>query len=283
MTFRRRLYLTLDPTEKGGLPERIFEIVLISVILLNILGIVLESVKEVNEKYHDFFHDFEIFSMVFFTLEYIARIYSIVENPKYRHPVKGRLKYVTTALAIIDLLAVIPFYLTFLPIDLRFLRIFRLMALFRMFKIARYLHALNIFKRVLVERKEQLVLSFLFILFVLVIISFVMFFVEHKAQPDKFSSIPATMWWGIATLTTVGYGDIVPITAVGKFLGGIFAIAGVGLLALPAGILSSGFFEMLHVEKEKEVMKCPHCGKEIHEERGVRREELGDRRQELGR
>ncbi len=265
MTFRKRLYLTLDPTEKGGIPERIFELVLISVIILNILAILLDSVETIKLEYHWLFRDFEIFSIVFFTLEYLARIYSIVENRKYAHPVKGRWRYVRSPLALVDLFAFLPFYLVFLPIDLRFIRIFRLMALFRMFKIARYLHALNIFKRVLVERKEQLVLSFLFILFILVLISFVMFYVEHSAQPDKFTSIPATMWWGIATLTTVGYGDMVPITDAGKFLGGIFAITGVGLLALPAGILSSGFFELLHVDKEiKEKSKeCPHCGKKI--------------------
>ena len=267
MTFRRRVYRTLDPTEKGSVPERIFEVVLILIILVNMIAIVFESVQEIDQKYHQFFRQLEIFSIFFFTLEYIARLYSIVENPVYSDPLTGRLKFAGTPLAIVDLLSFLPFYLTFLPIDLRFLRIFRLMALFRMFKIARYLHALSIFKRVLVERKEQLVLSFLFILFVLVIISFVMFYVEKDAQPDKFSSIPATMWWGIATLTTVGYGDMVPVTSVGKFLGGIFAIAGVGLLALPAGILSSGFFELLHVDREnkKVTTKCPHCGKEIHD------------------
>lgn len=266
MTFRRRLYLTLDPTEKGGVAERIFEILLIAIILLNIIVIIVDSIKEIGQQYYQFFRDFEVFSLIFFTVEYIARIYSIVEKPSYKHLIKGRLKYAGTPLAIVDLLAFLPFYLVFLPIDLRFLRIFRLMALFRMFKIARYLHALNIFKRVLIERKEQLVLSFLFILFILVIISFIMFYVENTAQPDKFSSIPATMWWGIATLTTVGYGDMVPVTDLGKFLGGIFAIAGVALLALPAGILSSGFFELLHVVKEKkDIRKCPHCGKEIQE------------------
>ena len=266
MTFRRRLYLTLDPSERGGIAERIFEIILISIIVLNILAIIFSSIKEFDQKYQDYFRDFEIFSLVFFTIEYIARIYSIVEKWRYRHPIKGRLRYAVTPLALVDLFSFLPFYLAFLPIDLRFLRIFRLMSIFRMFKIARYLHALNLFKRVLIERKEQLVLSFLFILFILVITSFVMFYVENDAQPDKFSSIPATMWWGIATITTVGYGDIVPITDLGKFLGGIFAIAGVGLLALPAGILSSGFFELLHVDKEKErPKKCPHCGKDLHE------------------
>lgn len=261
MTFRRRLYLTLEPTEKGGIIERIFEFCLITIIILNILAIIADSVAEIRSQYDTIFIKFEYFTIIFFTVEYIARIYSIVENPEFSHPVKGRLNYITQPLAIVDLLAFLPFYFVFL--DLRFLRIFRLMSLFRLFKIARYLHALKIFKRVLTDRKEQLILSFLFILFVLTIISFIMFYAEHDAQPDKFSSIPATMWWGIATITTVGYGDMVPITALGKFLGGLFAIAGVGLLALPAGILSSGFFELLH--KEPTVKKCPHCGKDIHE------------------
>jgi voltage-gated potassium channel len=173
----------------------------------------------------------------------------------------------TTPLAVIDLLAVVPFYIKYSTVSLTFLRIFRIMALFRVFKIARYMHALKLFKHVLKDRKEQLVLSVIFILFVLVIISFVMFYAEHDAQPEKFSSIPATMWWGIATLTTVGYGDMVPITALGKTLGGIFAIAGVGLLALPAGILSSGFFELLHSKDsdKKSHAFCPHCGNKIND------------------
>lgn len=265
MTLRRRLYLTLTPGEKGGLPERIFQVFLVTIILLNILTIVLDSVESVHRTYKTLFLQFEYFSLIFFTIEYFARLYASAENPKYEPPFTGRLKYALTPLALVDLLAILPFYLTFFPIDLRFLRIFRLMALFRLFKIARYLHALNIFKRVLADRKEQLVLSFIFILFILVLISFVMFYVEHEAQPEKFSSIPATMWWGIATLTTVGYGDIVPITSLGKLLGGLFAIAGVGLLALPAGILSSGFFENLHRATEKTSRRCPHCGEEIHD------------------
>ena len=267
MTFRKRLYLTLSPDERGGIIERIFEWIVILTILVSIFEIVLDSVPSIHNEYATLLTHFEIYSLIFFTIEYIARVYSIVEDRRYKHSVKGRLKYMATPIAIVDLLAFLPFYLIFLPVDLRFLRIFRLMALFRMFKIARYLHALSIFRRVLKDRKEQLVLSFIFILFVLVVISFIMFYAENEAQPDKFSSIPATMWWGIATLTTVGYGDIVPITALGKFLGGLFAIAGVGLLALPAGILSSGFFEMLHTKNtsSKQVKVCPHCGKEIHE------------------
>ncbi len=263
MTLRRRLYLILEPTEKGGILERVFEFLLIIIIILNIVAIVMDSVDGYQLKYQALFRNFEIFSVIFFTLEYALRLYSIVENSKYKDPVKGRLKFASTPLAVIDLLAFAPFYFTFLPFDLRFLRIFRLMGLFRMFKVARYLHALTVFRRVVYDRREQLVLSIILIMFMLVIISTIMFYVEHEAQPAVFSSIPATMWWGIATLTTVGYGDMVPITALGKMLGGMFAVIGFGLLALPAGILSSGFFEIMY--KAKKTITCPHCGKDIDE------------------
>lgn len=264
MTLRKKLYRILEPSEKGGFMERIFEWILVIIITLNIVLILLDSMIEMHEQYDAIFHSFEVFSVAFFTIEYLARIYSIVEKPGFHDPVTGRIRFMKSTLAIIDLLSFLPFYLTFLPVDLRFLRIVRLMALFRMFKVARYLYALNIFKRVILERKEQLVLTIIFILFILIIISSLMFYLENPYQPEVFSSIPASMWWGIATLTTVGYGDMVPVTAIGKILSGIFAIVGFGLLALPAGILSSGFFELMHHPKSKK-HTCPHCGKDFHD------------------
>ncbi|MDH4058237.1 MAG: ion transporter, partial [Cyclobacteriaceae bacterium] len=142
MTFRERLHLILDPNEKGGKTESIFEFILITIIILNIVAIVLASIKEEFYLYQKWFHYFELFSVIFFTLEYFARLYAIVENPEYKNPVTGRLRYAKTGMAIVDLLAFLPFYLSFLPIDLRFMRILRLMALFRMFKITRYMQAL---------------------------------------------------------------------------------------------------------------------------------------------
>jgi voltage-gated potassium channel len=264
MTFRHRLYLTLEPKERGGVIEQIFEFFLITIIILNIVAIILASVQDYYLEHKAYFNAFEIFSVTFFTLEYVVRLYAIVENPHYKSPITGRLNYMRSGMALIDLMAILPFYLTFLPIDLRFLRIFRLMALFRMFKITRYLRALEIFKRVVFERREQLMLSFIFIMFILVIISFFMYYIEREAQPERFGSIPDAMWWGIATLTTIGYGDTVPITGLGKFMGGIIALAGVAILALPAGILSSGFFELLHKPKGNK-HTCPHCGKDFHD------------------
>ena len=156
MTLRKRLYLTLEPTEKGGYIESIFEFVLVFIIIANILAIVFDSVPDIHTEYEDFFKKIELYSVLFFTVEYVARLYSIVESPKYRGDIKGRLRFIVSTLAIIDLMAFMPFYLTFLPFDLRFLRIFRLMALFSMFKIARYLHALSVFKKVLIDRKDGL-------------------------------------------------------------------------------------------------------------------------------
>jgi voltage-gated potassium channel len=264
MTFRKRIYLILEPSEKGGIMEKVFEFILILIIILNILSILLESIDSFRETYPTIFYDFEVFSVIFFTVEYLLRIYSIVEHPNYRDPVRGRIAYATSIIAIVDLLAFLPFYLRFISVDLRFLRIVRLMGLFRMFKITRYMHAVNLMKRVIYDRKEQLVLCFVLILFILVIISSMMFYIEHPYQPEKFSSIPATMWWGVATLTTVGYGDMIPLTAIGKLLSGIFAIVGFGLLALPAGILSAGFFELTQKPKSKK-HNCPHCGKDFDE------------------
>jgi voltage-gated potassium channel len=190
-----------------------------------------------------------------------------VENPKYGH---SRRKYIFSGMAIVDLLSILPFFvdmaLPFIEIDLRALRIVRLFRLLRMLKIARYLKALTIMQAVLRERKEQIMVSVMFILFLLVIVSTMMYYVENDAQPEKFSSIPATMWWGIETLTTVGYGDMIPITPYGKVFGGMIAILGIGLFALPAGIFSSGLTEHLRKhEGKRSKTYCPHCGGKLHD------------------
>lgn len=264
---RKWTYELLEPTISRSNAARAIELLLIVLIFLNIVAILLESVKEINAQYELFFHDLEKFSVTIFTIEYFLRIWTSVENPKYKH---SRTRYIFSGMAIIDLLSILPFYLDmvipFIPLDLRSLRIVRLFRLLRLLKIARYLKALNIMQAVLRDRKEQIMVSVMFILFLLVIVSTVMFYVENEAQPDAFSSIPATMWWGIETLTTVGYGDLVPITTSGKILGGMIAILGIGLFALPAGIFSSGLTEYMHSNGKKQNGKrCPHCGGDLHD------------------
>jgi voltage-gated potassium channel len=262
MTLRKWAYNLLEPSVSGSKAAKATELLLIVLIFLNILAIILESVKHINDEYGQFFHKLESFSIVVFSIEYVLRLWTSVENPKYNKPVKGRIAYAMSTMALIDLFSILPFYLNFLPIDLLFIRVIRLFRLIRVLKIARYLKALNLIQAVLRERKEQIMLSVMFIVFLLVIVSTVMFYIEHDAQPEKFSSIPATMWWGIETLTTVGYGDMIPATPFGKVLGGMIAILGIGLFALPAGILSSGLTDHLHGSKKK-FKRCPHCGGEL--------------------
>jgi voltage-gated potassium channel len=261
---RKWAYELLEPNVSGTPASRAIELLLIVLIFLNIIAIILESVHEINAEYHEFFASLETFSVVIFTIEYVLRVWTSVENPKYEH---SKRKYIFSAMAVIDLLSILPFYLDlvfgYLPNGLLFLRFVRLFRLFRLLKIARYLKALNIMQAVIRERKEQILVSIMFILFLLVIVSTVMFYVENEAQPDHFSSIPATMWWGIATLTTVGYGDMIPVTGIGKVLGGAIAILGIGLFALPAGIFSSGLTEYMRSGKKEK--RCPHCGGELHD------------------
>jgi len=166
-----------------------------------------------------------------------------------------------TPLALIDLLAVLPFYLSFISTDLRILRILRVFRLLRMVKIARYSQTIQIFGRVLVATRTQLLLTVILMAILLLLASSLMYAVEQQAQPEAFSSIPAAMWWAIATLTTVGYGDIYPVTAWGKFFGSLISIFGIGMFALPTGVLGAAFLE--EIQSEKKVTICPHCGKEI--------------------
>ncbi len=260
----------LDLAESEDLASKVFDFFLLGLIFLNLVAVALETVDSLYEEYRLWFQLFEIFSIAVFTVEYILRVWSCTVKQPYQHPVWGRLKFMTTPLAVIDLLAILPFYLPFLSPQLRMGRSLRLLRLFRVLKLNRYTDSLKILVRVLRLKKEELLLSLFVLLILLAIASSLIYFVEHEAQPEVFSSIPEAMWWGTITLTTVGYGDVYPITLVGRLLGGILAILGIGLFALPAGILASGFSEELQARKEKKqerkVTVCPHCGRSINDE-----------------
>ena len=261
---RRTVYRILETSagKRRGV-SLVFNAVLITIITLNAIAIILHTVDSYNRRYERLFVDFEIFSVLFFTIEYGLRVWVSVENEKYRHPVWGRLRYMLSTSAIIDLLAISPFYFTLFTTDLAIVRILRLFRIFRLFRISRYSHAVRLIQHVVDDRKEELVLSVMFILFMLISVSSVMYYVEHPVQPNTFSSIPATMWWGVNAMATVGYGDIHPITPFGKLLGGLTAMMGIMAFALPTGILTSGFLEHLRNQKAPTRKKCPHCGKEM--------------------
>jgi len=258
--FKSKVYEILDATVIETKLERNLNIYLMGLIFLNVLAVILETEEALFLRYRSYFHWFEVISVVIFSLEYLLRLWSWTENKKYKQPFLGRIKYTFTPMALIDLLAILPFYLPmFIPVDLRFLRALRLFRIFRILKVSRYVKSLRTIKNVFVEKKEELMITIFSVLILLVFSSSLMYFVEREAQPDKFTSIPAAMWWGMATLTTIGYGDMYPITTLGRFLGGLIAFLGIGLFALPAGILASGFASEIQKKNQKE-KKCPHCG-----------------------
>lgn len=264
LPLRKRIYHILETSagRRRGI-SLLFNIFLISIITLNAIAIVLHTVPEYNRQYARLFYDFELFSVVFFTVEYVARLWVCVENEKYRHWFWGRLRYAFSTSALIDFLAIFPFYFSLFATDLAIVRILRLFRIFRLFRITRYVRAVKMIQEAVADKKEELILSLTFVIFMLIIVSSVMYYVEHPAQPDQFSSIPATMWWGVSAMTTVGYGDMHPITPLGKFLGGVAAILGIGLFALPTGIIVSSFNEHLRTQKPGPTRRCPHCGREL--------------------
>lgn len=236
---------------------------LIALILLNVAAVMAESVDSIQARYGQAFFWFEAFSVTVFVAEYLLRLWSCTANPQYSEPVSGRVRFALTPLAVIDLLAVLPTLILWAGVDLRFLRILRLARMLRLAKLGRYSDALQTMGLVLRDKREELVLALMLMFIILILASSLMYMAERDQQPEAFSSIPATMWWGIMTLTTVGYGDVYPITVLGKITAAVIAVAGVGLFALPAGIIGSGFVEhRVHQKKEAEQV-CPHCGKRI--------------------
>ena len=238
---------------------------------LSFLAIVLESMAGVGQRYRTAFNIFEAGVIAVFTLEYALRLWSCTADPAYAHPLKGRLKFAGSFFGIIDLLAILPFYLAFLGLDLRALRLFRLL---RVFKLLRHFPAAELLPQAFHHKRQELIITATVVLVLFMISSAFIYAVEHTAQPEEFSSIPAAMWWAVATLSTVGYGDIAPVTPWGKFLGGIVAFLGIGMFALPAGILAQGLNEAIEARKgadENPPLKaqtpalCPHCGRALKE------------------
>lgn len=232
----------MDVTRPDDVIGRIFEGVIISLILIGVILVILESVDEFSLALLSFVFGFEVICIAIFSVEYLLRLWCCTSNPEYAHPVYGRLRYMVSPMAVVDLLAILPFYIPFIiPVDLRFLRIIRLARIFRLLKIARYSDAFHLLGRVVKREKAVLGIIFFVIAILIVISSILMYDVEHAVQPENFANIPSAMWWAAVTLTTVGYGDIYPITPVGKFLGAVIAFLGIGLFALPAGVLAAGF------------------------------------------
>lgn len=185
---------------------------------------------------------------------------SCVEDPRSRGGVRGRLRWAVRPLSLVDLLVIVPLLATFGTTDMRVLRAMRLFRLACVLEAGRYLAALNVLRCAVHAKRDELVMSVALTSVLLVVASSVMYFVEHEAQPEKFSSIPASMWWAVATLTTVGYGDVYPVTGLGRLAEGFLALLGVGLFALPTAILGSGLVEAV---QHAGPQTCSRCGEPV--------------------
>lgn len=260
-TVKEAVFRILDPMRRETGVEKAVNFALAALIVLNVLAVILETVPGLNASFGDRFAQFEAFSVVVFSVEYVLRVWSCTVDPRYRGSVKGRLRFIVSPMAVVDLAAIVPAYLpgdVFL--DLRYARAVRLIRMFRALKAARYSRSVQTFTNVFRERESDLLLIAWLLGLMLILSSSSMYFAEHAAQPGVFSSIPAAMWWGMVTLTTVGYGDVYPVTPVGKFLGAVIALIGIGFFALPAGILASGFAEEVQKRRARRKRTCPNCG-----------------------
>lgn len=297
MGFRQKLFHLIDEDSKDNKVGRAFNSFIIFLIFLNVVAIILESVESFKSVFQGWFDTFEAVSVLVFTFEYMGRL--ITAKYKYPHLSGWRpyVRYFFSFMALVDLLAIFPSVLIVLApvysplkqlIDLRFIRMLRVLRLFRIFKITRYSSSLKMIGEILREKRRDLSVT-IFITFILIVISStLMYYAEHDAQEEEFPNIIAAFWWAVATLTTVGYGDVFPVTVMGKVLSGVIAILGIGMVALPTGILSSAFIERIEEEKqakmkaeggesEKPILQtaaehdhthlpydyCPYCGEKL--------------------
>jgi voltage-gated potassium channel len=262
---KKKTFVLLHPEVGDSKWDKIINTFIILLIILNVIAVMLETIPSIHNPNKDFFHYFDLISVIIFTVEYVLRVWSSTHHKRFKHPVLGRIKYMFTIEALIDVLAILPFYLhAFIGFDLRVLRILRLLRFLRLFRLTAYMRSAKIVVNVFRAKANELLLSLVLILFLVIIASCLIYFAEHLVQPNAFSSIPSTMWWAFITLTTVGYGDMIPITITGKILTSMITLAGVALLALPAGIITSGFLEEMRKVRRPREYTCPHCGEKSH-------------------
>jgi voltage-gated potassium channel Kch len=249
-TFRQKIHAIIFPSEFGGSLQGIFDSFIVVWVIISVLCVILESVSQIRYILNIQFIIIDAIAVSIFTIEYCLRLYCCVENPQFSHPITGRLKQAQTTSSIIDFLAILPFFLeVFLHhlLDLRFLRVFRLM---RLLKLTRYTGATSTLTKV-IARELPVMCSSAFIMLLLVILTASLgYLFEHEAQPDKFENIPQSIYWAVITLASVGYGDISPVTSLGRFMTILMSLLGIGIFAIPAALLSSAFTDQLRIERE---------------------------------
>ncbi len=236
---------------------KLFDIILLILILLSVINVMLESVKSIDLKYHREFHVIEWIITIFFTIEYIARIVT-VNKPKH---------YIFSFYGIIDFLSTIPLYLSFILVGSNYLltvRALRLLRVFRILKITRYIGEGNRLRKALAESRVKIFIFIFAVLIVAIIAGTMMYLIE--GEESGFKSIPVSVYWCVVTLTTVGFGDIAPVTAAGQFLATLIMILGYGVIAVPTGIISAQYVRRDREEEavQMNTQSCRNCGATGH-------------------
>ena len=260
---KSRIFTVLEKGEKDDKASVICDVFLTILILINIVSVFLETFQ-IPPSVRRNLLTVERISVAIFTIEYLLRLWTASCMFPQKSPVKARLSYIFSGMAIIDLLAILPFYLTFFPLDLRVLRAMRLLRLLRLLKVNRYTSALRKILTVIKNKASELISSIVIIFILMMIVSVLIYAAEGQAQPDAFQNGFSGLWWAVVTFTTVGYGDIVPITVLGKALSVVVVFLGMILVAVPTGIVSSGFME--ESEKERRAKNSQKSQKNLYEE-----------------
>ncbi len=264
---KHRLLHILEGDPAAGKPGRFVQSALIALVIANIVSIILESVHDLHTDYLAYFHGFEVFSIVVFTIEYLARFWTASEKHEDQ-PWLARRKYALSFFGLIDLISILPFYLQFFVpgMDLRILRVVRLL---RTFKLSHFNSAIEDLFSALYHARASVYSTIYLFLIALLLTSTAMYHAEHELQPDKFGSIPAAMYWSVISLTTVGYGDVTPVSSLGKFISAITAFLGVSSVAMLTGVVASAFANQVERRKvllEAELRMAMEDGELTHEE-----------------
>ena len=249
-TFRQRIHALVFPSDYGGTLHQLFDGFIVLWVVISVVAVVLESVHSVHYVLSVEFIVLDAVAVTIFTAEYLLRLYACVETPGYQRAVAGRFKHASSFSSVIDFLAILPFFLeVFLHhlFDLRFLRVFRLL---RLFKLTRYTGATRTLTTVVLREWPVLAASAFVMLLLVILTASLGYLFEHEAQPEKFENIPQSIYWAVITLASVGYGDISPVTPMGRLMTIILALLGIGIFAIPAALLSSAFTDQLRIERE---------------------------------
>lgn len=243
MSLRKLIYDQYFPskTARGVLSP--LNKLIVALIVIAIAAVVLETEPTIYQPHRILFTVLDLSLGVLFSLEYLSRLWSVGENPRYAG-FSGRVRYMLRPLALIDLITTVPFFFPMVCNDLFLLRLARLLRILALGKFGRYSRALQEFVQVLRNRSHELIVSLFLVLITILVASSCMYLIEGSEQPETFGSIPRALWWGVVTLTTLGYGDVYPKTLLGKLFCGVSLVAGIGLIAFPTGILAAAFSEV---------------------------------------